>query len=146
VAVHNSVVLVNQKATNVDMQRRALREIDQSGINLDAHFFDESDALSLIEMLEHAGAAQHVSVSTSTVNTVVEKRAPLGAYVVTVDAEGSFEAIVHFLAAIQALPYALRINSYTLELVQGEKTTYWHATVSVAGAYIVSSYAHTSSL
>lgn len=57
VAVHNSVVLVNQKATNVDMQRRALREIDQSGINLDAHFFDESDALSLIEMLEHAGAA-----------------------------------------------------------------------------------------
>lgn len=146
VAVHNTVALADQKTRTVDVQRRVLRQLDQSGINLTQYFFAEGDALSAIELIEHAGMAQGVRVSTSTVDTVVEKRAPLGAYMVTVNAEGSFEALVHFLESIQSLPYALRIHTYSLELVQGESQTYWHATISIAGAYVVASYATSPTL
>lgn len=145
-ALYNNIALAEQKASNADAQRKVLRQLEQEHIDLGQFFFAEGDALAVIRTLERAAATQQLSAEVLSVDTVTDKRSPLGAYVVSIESKGSFEELVSFVAYVQSLPYALRVSAFSLSLVETENSSSWVATISVAGAYVTAPYQLTSNI
>lgn len=139
-ALYNNVALAEQKISNIDAQRKVLRQLAQEGIQLEPFFFAEGDALAFIRVLENAAKARGVSMSVLSVDNITKARAPLGAYSMSLELNGTFEEAVSFLAYVQSLPYALHIQAFDLTLIESENSTSWTATVSVAGAYVTTQY------
>lgn len=145
-SIQNTVVLAEQKAINADAQRKVLRELAQKNIGLDSFFFVEGDALAFLRILEKTADAQGVDISVLSVDSVHESRAPLGAFLASVELQGSFEGIVSFLARVNTLPYALKTRSFSMEVLEGDTETTWTAVLSVAGAYITTEFKPSISL
>jgi len=135
-ARESTIEVKEQRIANSEAQRRVLRELEREGVSLERFFFKEGEALEIINHIEALGIESGSTLVVRSVRASDTVDSPLGVYIVDADVEGSFGSVHYFLERIEHMPYAVRIVSYDVGLVEEEDNQFWKGAVSIAVAYI----------
>lgn len=88
---------------------------------VDARFVREGEVSDFIDMLERSAEAQGVSANIGSISLEQNARdGGIKALSLRVDGTGSWSQALGFMAALESMPYALRVNVATLQKVSGD--------------------------
>lgn len=135
-ALESTLEVKEQRTANSEAQRRVLRELAREGVSLERFFFKEGEALEVVTHLEALGTESESALVVRSVRASGVADSPLGAYIVDVEVEGTFGAVLNFIERVEHMPYAVRIVGYDVGVVKEDEGQYWKGVIAVAVAYI----------
>lgn len=101
-----------ETAGRVALARTALAELEANEMQVQSHFVSEKDVVRFINDMEGQGGALGSAVSVSSVESVVWQDRPALMFALTVD--GSFDAVMRTVGAIEHAPYALSLTGFSI--------------------------------
>lgn len=125
-ALQTQINAKTEASARVTAAQAALSEIATDETAVQAYFVPESAVVPFIDDLESRGRALHTTVSvTSVAAKQVESRPAL---VLSLTIDGSFDAVMRTVGAIEYAPYDISVSSLTLALSDGGN---WRAGLGV---------------
>jgi hypothetical protein len=121
----------NQSASAREAFNRSANEFlfETSSVRAEASAFvaQDADFVSVIETVEAAARREGVAVEVGSVNVSAGGLKSHELVALTLSAKGGFTDVVAFVSALEALPFASRVNAVSLEL--SEKGWFARATL-----------------
>lgn len=120
---------INEKteaSARVMAAQAALSEIAADEAAVQAYFVPETAVVPFIDDLESRGRVLHTTVAVTSVAAKHVENRPVLVLALTID--GSFDAVMRTVGAIEYAPYDISVSSLTLALVDGGN---WRANLGV---------------
>lgn len=122
----NQINVSTETASHVASVRMALTEIASDETSIQGYFVPETNVVGFIDGLEARGQAQGATVKILSVSAGSVNARPTLTFALTVN--GTFDAVMRTVGAIEYAPYDLSISS--LALGQDAKNS-WHADLNL---------------
>ncbi|MEK7144473.1 MAG: hypothetical protein AAB794_01260 [Patescibacteria group bacterium] len=127
VNLEDKVVIKTETINRVASSRASLAEIADDEATIRSYFVPETGVVAFIDSLQSRGEAQGATVSVLSVSPAGATAAtPSLVFALSID--GTFEAVMSTIGAIEYAPYDLTISS--LSVTQGTENG-WHANLNI---------------
>lgn len=124
--VQNQIAGANENVQRIASARAALTEIAGDEASVRSHFVSEEGVVAFVNDLEARGHAQGVTVSVRSVSKDTVSSGPV--LLVALSLEGTFDAVMRTIGAIEYAPYAVSVSALSVE--QGAADA-WHADLNL---------------
>ena len=124
--LENLITTKMETAKRIASARAALVEIAGEEAGIRNYFVSGDSVVAFIDNLEARGRAQRTSVTVLSVSTASDDAHPTLA--MTLAIEGTFDAVMRTIGAIEYAPYDLRVTTVALGLTAKNG---WHADLSL---------------
>lgn len=124
--LENQINIKTDTAGRIASARAALAEISGDEAAVRSYFVPETGVVAFIDSIESQGRAQNATVSVLSVSSGGTSAHPTFIFAITV--KGSFNSVMNTVGAIEYLPYALSISSFSLG--QDGKNS-WHSALNL---------------
>ena len=124
--LENQINIKTDTASRIASARAALAEISGDEAAVRSYFVPETGVVAFIDSLESQGRVQNAAVSVLSVSSDGTSAHPTFLFAITI--KGSFNSVMNTVGAIEYLPYALSISSFSLG--QDGKNS-WHAALNL---------------
>ncbi|MEK7086166.1 MAG: hypothetical protein AAB709_00900 [Patescibacteria group bacterium] len=124
--LQNKITTATETVARIASARAALAEISSDEAKVRSYFVSETEVVAFINNLESRGLAQGAPIQVLSVSTSGSSARPT--LLLTLAAQGTFDAIMRTVGAIEYAPYDLTISSLSIE--QDAKDA-WQATLNL---------------
>lgn len=124
--VQNQIAGANENVQRIASARAALTEIAGDEASVRDHFVAEENVVTFVNDLEARGHAQGVTVSAQSISKNTTSSGPV--LLVALSLEGTFDAVMRTIGAIEYAPYAVSVSALSVE--QGAADA-WHANLNL---------------
>lgn len=125
----NQIQTKTAASTRASAARTALADIQGDEALVESYFVPETGVVSFIDTLEGLAHAQKAAMKVLSVSTNGKAEESNLELLLTLSIEGSFDAVMRTVGAIEYAPYSISLSR--LSLVNSGKNI-WHATLEVA--------------
>lgn len=124
--VEYRIVIKTEAASRITSVRTALAELEGDENKIALYFISKSEIVTFIDELEQQGKDLGSTVGVSSVSSVDSTDHPM--LTLTFAIEGTFDAVMRTVGAIEYASYDLSISSFTMRQVSDRV---WHADVKI---------------
>jgi hypothetical protein len=130
VSIQNDVQAKQQSAARIQESKSALDRALTDESSIRTYFVPTKDVVTYLEDLQQTGAKLGTKVDVASVSS--EPATPHAVLVLALSIEGSFDAVMRTLGAIEYQPYDTQITNLTFDTTDTSSSTRkWSASVSV---------------
>lgn len=112
--IENKIKASAETETRLAAARAALVGIEDDEAKIRGYFVPETEVVSFIERLENQGKAQGVAVAVVSVAKGGTTALPTLTFSISI--QGTFDAVMRMVGAIEHAPYALTLSGLSLQL------------------------------
>lgn len=125
--VEHRIAVKTEAASRITSVRAALAEIEGDEQTIQNYFVSKARIVSFIDEIQQQGKSLGATVGVLSVSSVEASEYPTLA--LTFAIEGTFDAVMRAVGAIEYAPYDLAITSFSMKQVS---THVWHADLKIA--------------